>query len=233
MEAIIPVVNLRNIKNLITIFGTADYKGLFIDLFIPGSQVYIDNECILATTEEYYNGLHPDAIELTEEEYSLKRGEIEARFRAEAQTSENRIASLESQNTQMLQILSISQPIANPTEIQDYQTNKILELNTACNNEILGGFSSSATGAVHQYKFDMEYQANMAQEGMMLALDSTITAVDWPTVDAGVVTHSRDQFIQLCKDSKTIKETKLYRYFNLKAQVLAATTIDAVNAFLW
>jgi len=123
-----------------------------------------------------------------------------------------------------------NQPIPSLSEIQQQ---KILELNTACNNLILTGFPSSCTGIEHQYKFDMEYQANFAQQGVMLSLDPTISTVLWPTSDEGVRPHSREQFIRLCQDAQTWKATNTYRYFGLKAQVLSCETVDAVNAIVW
>ena len=122
--------------------------------------------------------------------------------------------------------------ILKPT-LQEYQQNKIIELNTLCNQTILNGFSSTCTGIEHQYKFDMEYQGNITQQGVMLTMDPTIETVMWPTSDAGVLSHTREQFIQLCKDAQAWKATNIYRYFELKAQVEACTVIADVEAFVW
>lgn len=118
-------------------------------------------------------------------------------------------------------------------ELQNAKVAKIIELNTACNQTILNGFSSTCMGTEHQYKFDMEYQGNITQQGVMLTLDPTIETVIWPTSDAGVIPHTREQFIQLCKDAQNWKATNIYRYFELKAQVEACTVIADVEAFVW
>lgn len=123
--------------------------------------------------------------------------------------------------------------LASIPTLEQVKEQKILELNTACNQEILNGFPSSCTGIEHQYKFDMEYQGNFAQQGVMLSLDATLETVPWPTSDAGMIVHTREQFIQLCKDAQAWKATNLYRYFGLKAQVEACETIEAVEAFVW
>jgi hypothetical protein len=120
-----------------------------------------------------------------------------------------------------------------PIALQEIKENKIIELNTLCNQEILGGFPSSATGTEHQYKFDMEYQGNFSQQGVMLTLDPTIETVMWPTSDAGVIPHTREQFIQLCKDAQNWKGTNIYRYFAMKAQIEATTTPEEVALFVW
>lgn len=116
--------------------------------------------------------------------------------------------------------------------VADIQQRKILQLNTACNQTILAGFSSSCTGVEYQYKFDMEYQGNFAQQGVMLSLDPTIETVMWPT-NVGVIPHMREQFIALCKDAQNWKAINVYRYFEMKAQVEACTEIADVEAFVW
>jgi len=117
--------------------------------------------------------------------------------------------------------------------LEQAKEQKILELNTDCNQLILNGFPSTCTGVEHQYKFDMEYQANFSQQGVMVALDPTMTSVLWPTSDAGVLSHTREQFIQLCNDAQTWKSTNTYRYFELKAQVMSLDSIDAINLVAW
>lgn len=71
-----------NIKNILPgpfNSGQIDYKGLDINQFVPGSQVYAYDvtECVIATSEDY-NGENPDVIELTQEEYELKAEELRA-----------------------------------------------------------------------------------------------------------------------------------------------------------
>jgi len=49
--------------------------------------------------------------------------------------------------------------LASLPTLEQVQQQKIIELNIACNQDILNGFSSSCTSVEHQYKFDEEYQA--------------------------------------------------------------------------
>jgi len=77
------VENMRYFKvnNLFPSFSNqADYKGLNIDHFVPGSQCYspggIPSYCVIATTEEDFTGSHPDLIELSEAEYMTERKTI-------------------------------------------------------------------------------------------------------------------------------------------------------------
>lgn len=67
--------------NLTNAFGTADYKGLNIEMIIPGSQVYDDTLSLFigATTEEALP-MNADLIEITEEEYKSQKAEIIASY---------------------------------------------------------------------------------------------------------------------------------------------------------
>jgi len=149
------------------------------------------------------------------------------------------IEQLQSQLTQsnedflgLQKTLNIAPPINNPITLDDYKQNKIYELNTACKNDVLNGFNSNCNGEDHQYKFNLEYQANMNQKATMF-LFTNITETKWPTRDIGVIILSKDQFIQLCIDAETVKESKIYRYFTIKSQVEVSTTIEDVNTFIW
>lgn len=110
---------------------------------------------------------------------------------------------------------------------------KIAELNAACENAIYAGFSSSATGTSHQYAFTLLDQQNMNETATAMLQDSTFTSVSWKTEDAGEVSHTAAQFQQLCKDARVFKLTNITKYRQLKANVLAATTVDAVKAITW
>jgi len=119
--------------------------------------------------------------------------------------------------------------------LSEIQQQKILELNIACNQDILNGFPSFCTGVEHQYNFDLEYQANMNQRATMFLLKPTMVETWWPTKDMGVITHTREQFVQLCEDAERTKDEKIFRYFEMKAQILAPTitTAEQVETFVW
>lgn len=72
--------NIKNIKPNVN-GGMIDYKGLDINQFMPGSQVYAYDlsECVIATTEDW-QGNHPDVIELTQAEYTEKAEELRATY---------------------------------------------------------------------------------------------------------------------------------------------------------
>jgi len=118
-------------------------------------------------------------------------------------------------------------------ELQNAKENKILELNFLCNQVILGGYNSNCTGENHRYKFDEEYQRNFGLAIGAVSVSPDIENIPWPTVDSGILVHSRENFIQLYLDGKAFMEGNLYRYFGMKTQVLACTEISQVNEFVW
>ena len=72
--------NIKNIKPYAG-GGIIDYKGMDIEKFVPGSQVYAYDvsECVVATNENW-EGSHPDVIELTQAEYTEKAEELKATY---------------------------------------------------------------------------------------------------------------------------------------------------------
>lgn len=131
-------------------------------------------------------------------------------------------------------------PDPQPTD-QDFQSwwvpclkdSKIAQLKQKCYETIIAGFTSTASGTQHTYGLDEKDQRNLNGQLSILMLDNTITSVTWKTLDAGVITLTRDQFMQLCKDAEAFKRSNIEKYWNLVSQVQAATTVDQINAINW
>lgn len=127
----------------------------------------------------------------------------------------------------------------NGVEIIDYglelaKNKKLKELDDLCTSEILAGFISSALGVEHQYGFDRDDQDNLDGRMTMIAGDPTYPDTFlWKTKDAGQLFHTKTQFIKLCRDADTFKDSRIAKYWTLKPQVLNATTEDEVNAIIW
>lgn len=124
-------------------------------------------------------------------------------------------------------------PIPIAVELLSLQTNKIEQLSKSCKEDILNGFSSSALGLSHDYKFDEEDQRNFSQQANALIFDSTIATIDWNTKDAGLLKHTREQFIQLLNDAQISKDEKVSHFRAMKKQILDAKTSDEVQTFQW
>jgi hypothetical protein len=103
------------------------------------------------------------------------------------------------------------------------------ELNEKCQSEILGGFTASNS---HFYWFDFKDQDNLTQQMLFLVHDPTIDSVTWKT-GSGIITHTRDEFMQVCSDANSFKTGRFVKYWTLCAQLDACTTEDQINAIQW
>lgn len=118
--------------------------------------------------------------------------------------------------------------------LADTKAAKIAELDQMCNQTILSGFTSLALGQEYHYPFDEEAQRNLTGALTLLNADPTLTTVEFKVLDIGkFVDHTRDQFLQVCKDAFAFKSSMIKKYHDLKDQVNAATTVDEVNAIVW
>jgi|GEM_PF-1202895 len=90
--------NIKNIKPYAG-GGIIDYKGMDIEKFVPGSQVYAYDvsECVIATTEDDFQGTSEDVIELTQEEYEAKVEELKATYPDPEPTPDEMIAQQQEQ----------------------------------------------------------------------------------------------------------------------------------------
>jgi len=124
-------------------------------------------------------------------------------------------------------------PIPDIIKLPPLKEAKIEEINIACNKEILDGFKSSCTGIEHQYKFTEEWQTNLNRQMNSLIIDDLVDSIEWNTVDAGVINHTRRQFITLYQDSKTFIDSKISNYYNIKQQVMNCQNTNDVRLINW
>ncbi|ASS76490.1 hypothetical protein CIG75_17010 [Tumebacillus algifaecis] len=110
---------------------------------------------------------------------------------------------------------------------------KIAQLNDFCNQAIIGGFVSTALGEEHQYGFDREDQANLTGRLAGIAAGTAPTEFLWKTKDAGPLTHTVDQFKQVCLDGDAHKEAQIAKFWTLKATVEVAQTIEELPSIEW
>jgi hypothetical protein len=113
----------------------------------------------------------------------------------------------------------------------DYlKQSKKQELSIACQNEILKGFTS-ANG--HSYQFDFKDQDNLTQQMLFLVQDPTIEEISWKTLNEGVVVHTREEFLQVCKDADIHKRSNFGKYWSLEVQLNSATTEEEIVRIIW
>jgi len=131
----------------------------------------------------------------------------------------------------------------NPSStLEGAKTAQIAALSTACQVAIYAGFTSSALGAAHSYPFQDKDQTNLAAS----VLESTLpgNAPDWTTpfwcadpsttpATWAMLPHSAAQIQQVGRDAMAAKLAAIQRNVTLAGQVLAATTVAAVQAITW
>lgn len=114
---------------------------------------------------------------------------------------------------------------------------KLIELNAACGESILGRFVSTYKGDQYQFSYDAEAQSNFAKAGR--AFDKGfMTSIGWTAYDmAGNVvrlTLEPADFDIIFIDSLVHVNTNIARFRDeLQPLVGAATTLEAVQAIVW
>ena len=121
----------------------------------------------------------------------------------------------------------------NASYFQYLQASKITDLKTKCQATIYGGFSANSTG--HFYTMDQQDQDNMTQKMLLIVHDTgnTITTFNVKTRDAGVVMHTRDDFLNVCLEAGNFKETNMNRCWNLINNVYSANTAGDLSLIKW
>ena len=137
--------------------------------------------------------------------------------------------------TETLVTWSSPDPRPTDTDLQSWwlecrRQQKLTELNGFCQSTIYSGFVGTNG---HSYQFEDKDQGNLTQQMVFLVNDPTITTVDWKTTDVGILTHTRDEFFQVCQDANNFKRTNFGKYWQLEANVKAATTEDEINSINW
>lgn len=124
-------------------------------------------------------------------------------------------------------------PIINPATLDSLKSQKKAQLGASFDATMAGGFTSSALGVAHTYPSDLQAMIFFNATMNRFNNDSTFTSVDQKTLDAGYLTHTKAQFIQVFNDGHAFGVMQDTKLANLKAQADAATTVSAVNAITW
>lgn len=115
--------------------------------------------------------------------------------------------------------------------LQQHQNLKIELFSDICENKIIGGFTSASTN--HTFRLNRDDQINMMGKKDQIKEDSTITTVNWLTLDAGYQAFTTAQFLTIYGEALNYKESVLSQYNTYKGQILACTTHAAIFAIQW
>jgi hypothetical protein len=114
--------------------------------------------------------------------------------------------------------------------LEHHKKLKISILSEQCELSIVNGFEASNG---HHYRTNRDDQINMIGQKDALMADPTITVVPWKTEDAGYINHTREEWLQVYKEAFEHKKSQLFKYNDLKQQVLNATTHEEIVAINW
>lgn len=109
---------------------------------------------------------------------------------------------------------------------------KINELRASFNQAVNGTFTSNAMGVAHTY-LAVQAQENYNSEVHRYLIDPTYSSTLVDTVDAGLISHSKDQFFQVFKDGHDFVVQQRQQLEKLISDVNTATTPTAINLIKW
>ena len=83
--------------------------------------------------------------------------------------------------------------------------------NRECFKAIYTGFTSASTG--RQFRFNEEDQANFNQQSTLFLLKPDLAETQWKTEDAGIVSLTREQCIEVVLEAGQHKQEQIARYW--------------------
>lgn len=197
------------INNLLNQFGQCDYKGIDINQFVEGSQVYAkDMSCCLVATNENITTILSDVTELQESDYITQKAQLQA-------------------------------GVNNTGTLTGAQQAKISEMTQAYENEIYGTFVSTAFDGTTQETYSCSQTDQVRINGevtMAMAVKAGFSteAISWKNVNqTQCVSWTADAMIKLGVDLHAFATFKTDYLEQLTAYINSLTTIEAVNAVTW
>lgn len=194
------------INNLQNKFGQCDYKGLDLNQFIAGSQIYAqDFSCCLIATNEDITTLPTDVTELQETDYNTQRAQLQAGITSNVGT------------------------------LDGAKNAKINEMTQAYENAIYGTFTSTAFDGTTQETYSCSQTDQVRINGevtMAMAVKAGFSTetISWKNVNQDkCVTWTPDAMIKLGTDLHKFVTEKTDYLETLTAYVNSLTSVDDVN----
>ena len=107
---------------------------------------------------------------------------------------------------------------------------KIEIIKEKCEESIIKGFVASNG---HTYRTSRDDQVNMIGQKDELDANPEITTVLWKTEDMGYIEHSREEWLTIYNEAFAHKKSKLFKYNNLKREVLNAQSHQEIIDITW
>ena len=138
-------------------------------------------------------------------------------------------------NSMKSAIVLYQEALDSSSSIEEIREAKINQLKQLCSESVYAGFYSESLG--HSFGFNDHDQANISQQLILFLMDSIAIAnieyVEWKTLADGVVSLTKNQFMQLVSDAKEHKMSNQKRFWELEHEVLSASSIEEIKSINW
>jgi hypothetical protein len=130
----------------------------------------------------------------------------------------------------------VSNPNWPTLQIQQAASKQVASITTGLNVTLTGGFASKSTG--HTYVTTTNGQTNMEGDLKRFELDSTLTSVEFFTLDAGWQPHTQAQLQGAFLDGGKWKDAQYAQARTLIGQIQtlasqSGTTVAQIQAIVW
>lgn len=108
---------------------------------------------------------------------------------------------------------------------------KVEQLKYFSDRETASGFLSPSLG----YKFGLEDvdQSNFTKQALMFVANPAAESCTWKTLDAGIVTMTKEQFFVVMAEAETSIRGNIARQWQLSEAALSAQNKDEVDKVVW
>lgn len=120
--------------------------------------------------------------------------------------------------------------------LDNVRQSKIIEMDNACKNAILGNFKATINDVEYEFSFDSEAQADFTGT-MTMFIGGVITETEWTAWKDGLpnrIILNQDQFRELAKLAYAHKDGKVYRLRNkLEKKINESVDVEEIRAITW
>lgn len=113
--------------------------------------------------------------------------------------------------------------------LADLKEMKKAELDNNFNQTLMSGFTSSALGTSHSYPCDIQAMIFFNATFNRFQNDTTFLSIKQKTLDAGYISHNKDQFTQVYNDGHAFGITQDEKLAQLKSDTDAVTLTTDIN----
>lgn len=122
--------------------------------------------------------------------------------------------------------------------LEKVKQEKIKELDLKCEATILAGFMipedhEDPALAGNYYSFDLYDQLNFNLQVTYIDVVTPTEPIYWKTENKGILPHTIQQFMEVCKHAERHKRGNIEKYWALKEQVMNCQTVEEVEAITW